>query len=269
MKFSDFLKKDFYEFPAAEGSQEKCDLKESPGLNEILQATTARKHCVKDIIKNLSSEEYKLIYVNGAAGTGKTYLLKSILSLLEKKVLTYYYECSQATNLDDIILSLFNYLKKITVKDTEYIRTFKISSSFSIDERLINRIKTLEKPLLILIDGTENIFESGDEKIRKDLLNFLDFISSVPTIKVIVAGEVFPELAEKRGVYTVKLNSLEKEEAFKLIKNTKICDSEDIIQDIFKITKGYPENILLFAAYAKNSNLNAVELMNQIESSGI
>ncbi|HSA06771.1 MAG TPA: tetratricopeptide repeat protein [Candidatus Gastranaerophilales bacterium] len=228
-----------------------------------------RKEYVKNIIDILNSADYKIINITGSAGVGKTYLLKSIFHLLKKNLQTYYYECSEATNLDDIILSLFNHLKKITAKDREYIKTFRISPSFSIDERLINKIKNLEKPFLILLDGTENIFRSTDEKTKKELLSFLNFISSSQNIKIIIAGESFSEFEHKKGIYTLKLEGLNRENAFELIKNIGIPCSKELMQELFKLTNGYPESILLFLTFVKNSNINAEAVLDKIKNSEI
>jgi len=271
MEFSDFLKKGFHEFYSPFSNQapgENSGMKNTALLEEITRTIANRKHYVKEVLQLLSSEEYKLIYINGPTGVGKTHFLKSLLYLLDKKVLTYYYECSQATNLDDIILSLFNYLKKVTVKDKEYIKTFRISETFSIDERLINKIKNLEKPLLIFIDGMENVFETADEVIKNELLDFLNFISSISTIKVIAAGENLPALENRKKVYTVNLEGLNPKEAFELIRQTGVSDSEEVIQDICAITSGYPESIFLFANLVKDVNLRPSELIGRIQVSG-
>ncbi len=273
MKFSDFIKKKFYEFspPLPENPKEELTgMKENTYLNEaVKQYIKSRKDSAKEVFQLLGSDKIKLICIKGPSGTGKTHFLRSIQGLLEKTVLTYYYECPQAANLDDIILSLFNYLKKVTAKDKEYIRNFKISASLSIDERLVNRVKNLEKPLLIFIDGIENIFGTADESTKKDFLNFLDFIFPVPAIKVITAGENFPEMENKKQVYTINLDSLKQEEAFKLMGEAGISASYEVARDIFKITRGYPENILLFSAFADNSNLPCRELADKITSSEI
>ncbi len=271
MEFSDFLKKGSYKFsPSSSALQEgHSEKKESGCLYEAIeQGDIIRKDMAKEIIQLLSSEKIKLVYINAPSGAGKTRFLKSVRSILEKQVLTYYYECSQATNLDDIILSLFNYLKSVTVKDKEYIKNFKISASFSIDERLINRIKNLKKPLLVIIDGMENLFETADISVKKELLEFLDFISSVPEIKIIAAGEEFQEFETKNQVYTLYLENLKKKEAINIARNAGISAEDSLIEEVLNITKGYPENILMFSALIKSMNTSAGELAEKIKSSG-
>ena len=59
------------------------------------------------------------------------------------------------------------------------------------------------------------------------------------------------------------------EKTYELIKNSGIYDSEEVLREIFKATKRYPENILLFSSFAKKSNLNAIELMEKINLSGV
>ncbi len=264
MEFSDFLKKDFYDF----SSSPFAKTEEGSVLETVAQSFAGRKDAVKELLQLLTSDKIKLIHIKGPSGTGKTYFVKSILYLLEKKVLTYYFECSQATNIDDIILSLFNYLKKTTAKDREYIKNFKISASYSIDERLINRIKNLQKPLLIFIEDIENLFQATGKNNRAELISFLNFLSSVPVIKVIATGEYLPDMEDKKGVCTLKIGGLRQQEAYKLIEKAEVSDSEGLTQSIFEITGGNPENILLFCAFVKNSKLPANELVQRVQTSG-
>lgn len=265
MEFSDFLKNLYQsiQFSPQNPIEAVFNPEESPE-NEVRM-----KKALKEIFQALSSDNYKLICVKGKSGIGKTHFLGLVRNFFEEKVLTYYYECSPATNLDDIILSLFNYLKKVTVKDREYIKNFKISPSSSIDERLINRVKKLEKPLLIFIDGIENVFNSKEEETKNELLNFLKFISSVPAIKIIVAGMNTAELEGKKGVYSLVLEGIEKEEALELIKTDKIPGIEEFAPAILEITGGSPENILLFSSFIKHSGFSPSEIIDKISYSGV
>lgn len=271
MEFSCYLKKNFCDESLSSKEiydESVINMLENKYLEEVLKSEMKNnKDIIKEVFQLLCSDKIRQIYIKGCSGTGKTYLLKTISNILNKKVLTYYYECVQATNLDDIILSLFNYLKKVTPKDTGYIRNFKISSSYSIDERLINRIKNLKKPLLVFIDGLENIFESEDLKIKKDLMSFLYFISSVSSIKIISSGKELPELENRKQVYTISLNGLCMEDALKLLKENKIELSEENARNFWEITKGYPENIQLFSSLINSYGLSVEETTEKLKNS--
>ena len=154
----------------------------------VLYNLVNRNEYLKETCQALNSDEQKLVFISGFQGTGKTEFINTLMYALEENVLNFYYECSPITHLDDIILSLFNYLKKIAIKNPEYKRAFKISNNQSIDERLMNYIKSINIPLLIVIDGFENLTNGNPPEEQKELIHFLEFLSSIPEIKIIISG---------------------------------------------------------------------------------
>jgi len=215
---------------------------------------------LKEISEALNSDKYKLISLSGFQGTGKTSFINIILDALEENILNFYYECSSITHFDDIILSLFNFLKKIAIKNPEYKRNFKISNSQSIDERLINFIKSINIPLLIVIDGFEN-YSDGQE----ELFRFIEFLTSVSQIKIIIVGKTgFKDELYNGNPETVlkyKLTALDKEKSAELLKTYGIIETESCYDRIFQITRGYLENLLLFANAVKLLKITGYKLL--------
>lgn len=257
IKFSEFIKRNFPKGGMLTG--------EIP--MELARTLSDREEIISEIFNILTAEDNKAIALDGNFGAGKTGLLKSVISLLESSALTYYYECSEVTNLDDILLSLFHYLKKNTPRDLDYARNFRVSASFSLDERVINRIKNLEKPLLLVLDGTENIFRKGRESASKELLTFLHFVQAIPAIRIIIGGKNQIKSNEIK-IYPIKLEGLSREKAVNFIKAQSITTSEQDIEDIFKVTGGYPEKILIFSMLSRILGTNAGELIEKMRLSG-
>ena len=225
-----------------------------------------RNEYLKETCHALNSDEQKLIFLSGFQGTGKTEFINTLIYALEENILNFYYECSSVTHLDDIILSLFNYLKKIAIKNPEYKRAFKISNSQSIDERLMNFIKTINIPLLITIDGFENLTGNNPTEEQKELIHFLEFLSSISEIKIIISGQRVNLSSLKTDPFEIRLSGLEEQEASKILKDIEIIETESGLQQIFQVTRGYPENLLWFSNAVNTLNISSFDLLQEYYS---
>lgn len=223
-----------------------------------------RTEYLKETCQALNSDDQKLILISGFQGTGKTEFINTLIYALEENILDFYYECSSITHLDDIILSLFNYLKKVSIKTPEYKRTFKISNNQSIDERLMNYIKSLNTPLLIVIDGFENLINDN----LTELTHFFDFLSSLSEIKIIVSGRKInlSDFINSDNTFEIRLGGLEEQETFKILRSNGIEETESCMQQIFQVTRGYPENLLWFSNAVNALKIPSFELMQEYHS---
>ena len=222
-----------------------------------------RNEYIKETCQALNSNEQKLFFISGFQGTGKTEFINTLIYALEENKLNFYYECSPVTHLDDIILSLFNYLKKIAIKNPEYKRAFKISNNQSIDERLMNFIKTINIPLLIMVDGFENLTNANPNEEQKELTHFLEFLSSIPEIKIIISGCKINLPSLKADSFEIRLSGLEESEASKILKDNELIETESGLQQIFQVTRGYPENLLWFSNAVNTLNISSFDLLQE------
>jgi|GEM_PF-1824272 len=222
-----------------------------------------RKNYLNDIFESLNSREQNLILLSGFQGTGKTTLIKSVDAVLEENVLYFYYECTQITNQDDIILSLYRYLHRYFVKDPVYTRTDKSFGNQSVDERLINYLKNLKRPLLVVIDGFENILKDKLETIDKELNHLFKYLIKIPTIKLVISGRKLPlELrSDQANILSVRLGGLDEMEALRILNDSKIDCSESTLYQLYEISRGYPESIMLFISAVKQLKLSAFDII--------
>lgn len=226
----------------------KDTIKVSNVPNEIKNTFLFRKDNITEILRALNSNKQNLYLLGGFQGTGKTTFLKSVELAIDSNIMFFYYECSFISNLDDMILALYNYLVQFSFKETKLSRFGKTNQS--IDEKLINILNNIDRPLVIVLDGFENILKDYSEIKDYELKKFLDFILSIQYTKLILAGKKVPALSFKNvkaNPLTIRLGGLEKEECSTILKNYGIILSESIINGILETTRGYPENIKLFA----------------------
>lgn len=233
--------------------------------DENLYTLINRKHYVIEAAEALNSSN-NLIYISGFQGSGKTTLLKTITSLKDNHGLCFYYECSQITNLDDIILSLYRDLHKFLAKDADFKKTLKNSSVQSIDEKLINCLKNLKRPLIICLDGFENLIDDSFEMQDEELAHFLNFIISLKTIKLIIAGRKVPlsQLkTDKESLVQIRLAGLDEEDAYNLFKDNDINASEHTLYQGYQMARGYPESIHLLVKIIKNFKISIFDLIKE------
>jgi tetratricopeptide (TPR) repeat protein len=230
----------------------------------ILYNLVNRTDYLEETCQALNSNN-KIVFISGFQGTGKTDFLNTIIAAREEYVLNFYYECSAITQLDNIILSLFNYLKKISIKNADYKRNFRISNSQSIDERLINSIKNLERPLLITIDGFENLLYDTESEEYKDLIHFLEFASCIPEIKIIIAGRRvdISSFKKRENFFEVRLGGLEEQKANQVLRANGLQETESGFSQIYQVTRGYPENLLWFCNAVNTLKVRPFELMQE------
>lgn len=229
----------------------------------ILLNFSNRNEYIAEIAETLNSASNNLIFVSGYQGTGKTALIKSVTSLLDNSCINFYYECSQITNLDDIILSLYRHLSKILAKDDEFRKNFK--GTQSIDEKIINSLKSIKRPLVVNIDGVENLLGQDFSLNDDDLKQFLNFIVSVPNIKLIISGRKVPVSDinfDKEKMLHIRLSGIEETDAFKIFKDNGIQASEHTLYQSFQMTRGYAESINLLV---KSINLLGISIFDMIK----
>jgi len=226
---------------------------------------TNRKSYLTDIFDSLNSKNQNLILINGFQGTGKTTLVKVVEASLEENVLCFYHEFSQISNLDDIILSLYRYLKKYNAKDPEYARTNKLIGNQSIDERLINYLKTLKRPLVIILDGFENIFKIKSDSVDNELHNFINFLLSIEHIKLIISGRKIPLAfkTDKDTTLTLRLGGLDENDALQILEDSNIDCSQSTLSQLVEISRGYPESMMLFISAVKVAKLDAFDILKE------
>ena len=193
-----------------------------------------RKDYIKEIFNALNSRNQKLIMIGGFQGTGKTELIKTISAFLDENILHFYYECSAITNLDDIILSLYSYLQRIPGNNQGLTRS--AAQNQSIDERLINILKNLKKPLLFVIDSFECLIGENGKVLDDEVLHLLNFVLSLPLIKLAISGKKLPSGLQinNENVLKIKLSGLDEAEFLRILNDKNIVGSSQMLYQIFQ-----------------------------------
>ncbi|EKE02365.1 MAG: hypothetical protein ACD_20C00397G0007 [uncultured bacterium] len=233
---------------------------------ETLYTYINRREYLNDLFTALNSAEYKLVLLGGFQGTGKTQLIKSALLALEDNILDFYYEYNSSSNLDDIILSLYQYLDKELGKDEEYIRLKNDSTVKSIDKKLVSYLKNLNRPLLITIDGFENCINDELSISDKELSRFLNYLLSIPSIKLIISGSRISADSfnvDQEKIHQLKLSGLDESDAIRILNDHKLAGSENVLYQAFQTARGYPESLYLFITAVNILKLSPFDIIKE------
>lgn len=199
------------------------------GINPFLIENNLDR--IEKILEFLTSKN-KLLLINGFLGTGKSFVLKHALSFLDENVITLKYNCFETTILDDILLEFFENFKKLTSQNI--IETPKLLSE-NFTQKINNYFATIQKPIVIVINSFEQVLIDN----KRDILNFLSYLSGFDKIKIIIIGrkfnyEDFGENPENIAITALSKGIFEKylrEEGFKQIG--------PISDELYKYTRGY------------------------------
>ncbi len=200
-------------------------------LNKFILNTN--KEVLDDFVE-FFKEDKKVFLLKGFMGSGKTVILNSLADFLSKEVLFFKINFFPATNLDDILLSLFKDFasfhneKKLVLPKVD-------SNIFS--EKINTFIKSIDKPMVFAFDSLE--LNKVEKNIRKDILYFLDYLTRFEKIKVVISSRSFDEddLPSIGIVAIAKLLDLQK--FSELISIGKIEENAFHIEQMFKHTKGH------------------------------
>ncbi|MDD3150001.1 MAG: tetratricopeptide repeat protein [Candidatus Gastranaerophilales bacterium] len=190
---------------------------------------------INEIIGFLQNSDENIFLLEGFQGSGKTSLIKFSQTLLDEGVASFYYNCSIVTGLDDLIFSLYtNFIK---YSNREIIK----NAQYSLDEKLINILRTVKIPVLIILDSFENLATNG--QINDEIKIFIEYLLSLSNIKLIVSGK---KIVTNFAGIKIRLGGLNDESIKEILAKSQINTSNQVLQDIMKATRGYPENLRLF-----------------------
>jgi tetratricopeptide (TPR) repeat protein len=209
----------------------------------------------------------KIIIIKGIHGTGKSSLMEVLTSSLKETVYSFYFNCSEITTLDDIFFSLYMNLAKSDFKKD--LETQGAVKNQSIDERIINFLKKVKTPYCFMLNSFENMLNEDGEIESEEFQNFISYLTSIPTVKIIVSGRTIFEKIFKiptDEICTIRTKSLDESQCQKLLKKLNLEVSTHLNFEIYKATKGYPFNIMLFAKTVNKIRISPFDILKDFSS---
>lgn len=197
----------------------------------------------------------KLLFVNGYRGCGKTKIVNFIADSINPESIVLNYTCIETTNLDDMLLGFFEFFKY-------YALMKKITNPKTKVENFIQKINSyfnaITVPTLVILDSFESIMKENIAQINA----FIKHLTSFPNIKVIIVSKTTPTEEFSDIEYNnVSILAFSQKIFEKYIRNYGIKQIGVISNELYRLTKGYYQNIVLSLNIMNLRQLNLVNFL--------
>jgi hypothetical protein len=257
---------------------------------------TSRGETVKSLIQSLEDPNYKIVFLTGLPGIGKTTIISQLYNTRENIIHLRYYTfkpispendllpadagktCESRSLWNDLLIQLREYFKDSLWENFVPIRNDFIDSVEELRSEVLRLSMVLSgkigKRVIICIDGIDHAARSGLDG-RENYLNTLIPPDNFPDeIAFLISGQPaesydkYPHWLRQSHdqIKTLEVPNILESEILKLI-DSKFNENRDwIAHEIFKITKGNTLSVL-YAVKTVNSHSIAKDAIDQLENS--
>ncbi len=235
-----------------EAVDKKTIQKQNIGINQFFIENNLSQ--IEQIIQFLKSQS-KLLLINGFMGTGKILAVNQALSFLNDNVVTLRYNCFETTILDDILLEFFDSFKKLTAQNVIKIPKAR-PENFT--QKINAYFDSIEQPVVIIINSFEQILKES----KQEILNFLQHISKLDNIKIILISRKFDYKDFSLAYDKVSINALEKGIFEKYLKSEDFKQIGPLSDELYKYSRGYYFYTTLSIKIMQQRKLNLMEFLS-------
>lgn len=223
----------------------------------LLENNTSQIEKICNFYKNNAN----LLYVNGFLGTGKAEIVNYSIAFLSADTIILKYNCFNSTILDDILLSFFQEFKNLSSQNI--ISEPKIKTE-NFTQKINSYFSQIEKPFVIILDSFEAILDES----RKEILDFILHLNSMPKVKIIIIGRSFEnKYFENIAIERVTTLALERQIFEKYLKAEKIKAPNAILDEFYNHTRGYYFFIAISVKLMKSQKLSMTDFLTNLKNS--
>lgn len=201
--------------------------------------------------------------LSGFQGTGKTKIINEALSYLNKEVLLFKYNMYESTTLDDILMNL-------TIDFREYHKnnqtTLPKIDTKDFRERIQYYVKSIEKPMLLVLESYENILKFED---TYHIINeFLLHLASIDKFKIIFVSRNFnTQIFKEHNLEFEKsiVTSIDEDRIGNYLQSYGLTTSNESLQKLISNSHCYLRYIDMTIKILQTFNITLDELMNEFE----
>ncbi len=198
-----------------------------------------------------------LLLVSGFLGTGKSAVIDYFVDFLRPEAIVLKYNCYETTNLEDLLLALFEKFK--TLEAENIIREPKMRSE-NFAQKINSYFISISAPIVVIIDSFEQVLKSN----KGEILDFLKHLYHTQKVKVVIVGRTFDlNDFEKQFDYSkIMVGALEKHNFEKYLKLYDIKTIGPVSDELYKHTRGYFLYVTLALKIIQIRGLNMYEFLD-------
>lgn len=200
--------------------------------------------------------------ISGFSLSGKSLLASVISQMVTERTIFHSFYCTEASTLDDLLLSFFETMKIYAQKKLVFLP--KIDTT-NFQERINIYLTKCENPIVILLDGLDKI---TNKENKDEIMYFLSHVVNLENIKLVLTTRAF-DVADLKNIHlrldTVILKPLRLED-LKEYCLTNVISSEGI-EDFYKKSRGHNFNLFFTMNYIQPTNLTIQEFLAELELS--
>ena len=216
------------------------------------------KEC-RAILDQLTNGSTRLVDVWGPPGFGKTSVAIDVAhQLRQMKIPVYFTSLRGMTTKDDLVSKLLGIF-------VDAKQAFHISPS----DWLIQCLQQRQTPLVLILDNADDVLESGDTKVKEDIIRFIeDILAQCSHIKILITSRESHEyLSYKFPIHLERVGVLDGNDSGYLVKTLLPYVSESDRNNIVKACGQVPLAMRLMCSMVREENVSVSELLEETKIS--
>ena len=176
-----------------------------------------------------------LCCIYGPEASFKTDLINYSLNYLDDNVLVFKFNCFEATTLDDILLSIFDDLKKYSQQ--KKVSFFKLETN-DFSQKVNTYINHINLPCLLIIDSFENILNKANPIEKEQIFSYIKHLLLNDKFKIVLISKNETKLFDDVDKYTLLMTKFNEDKVKKYFDHYSIENNPNSIKQFCQITKG-------------------------------
>ena len=211
------------------------------------------------ILDQLTNGSTRLVDVWGPPGFGKTSVAIDVAhQLRQMKIPVYFTSLRGMTTKDDLVSKLLGIF-------VDAKQAFHVSPS----DWLIQCLQQQQTPFVLILDNADDLLESGDTKVKEDMLRFTeDILAQCSHIKILITSRESHEyLSYKFPIHLERVGVLDDNDSGYLVKTLLPDVSESDRNNIVKACGQVPLAMRLMCSMVREENVSVSELLEETKIS--
>ena len=219
-----------------------------------------QKEC-QVILDHLTNRGTRLVDICGPPGFGKTSVAINVAhQLREMKIPTFFTSLRGMTSKDELVSKLLSIF--VDAKQAVYV---------SPSHWLMQCLQQLQNPFVLVLDNADDLLESGDAKLKEDVLRFAEeILTQCSHIKLLfTTGESLDYLSHKIPIHRERVGVLDVASSVTLARSLSPNFSDDDCSTIVRVCGQVPIAVRLMCGVMSDEHVSLDELLEELKISPI